>query len=235
MPIYKVTYCEPYKRANLFHHGCNFRCRWCSYKLDPDDAPRSFLDVEEIERALAPLDVERMHFLGGEPTLNPQLPSLVRMAKERGIITKIGHSNGWNSPPEGIDEMNMSIKMLDDEKHRVYCGVSNRRILRNLRAGHASGVKMDVSSVLIPELVPPEEIGRIAEFVASVDPAIPFHIIGYIPVPGVPWRRPSLEELVEAVELSREHLSKVTFSAWNGEDFRRPHLRDERYRSVRVA
>lgn len=235
MSIYKVTYCEEHKRANLFHHGCNFRCKWCSYKLDSVRIPNTFLDLKRIQELLDSLDAERAHFLGGEPTLDPQLPLVARMAKERGMTTKIGHSNGWNAPPEGIDEMNMSIKMFDERRHKIYCGVPNGRILENLRKGHDSGVEMDVSSVLIPELIPPEEIGRIAEFVGSVSPSIPYHIVGYVPVPGAPWRGPSLEELILAVELARDHVKKVTFSAWNRENYHRPYLTDTRYRSVRVA
>jgi hypothetical protein len=43
----------------------------------------------------------------------------------------------------------------------------------------------------------------VAAFVAGVDRTIPFHLLGDIPVPGAPWRRPTDGEIEQAVGAAR--------------------------------
>jgi pyruvate formate lyase activating enzyme len=180
--------------------------------------------------------LERVHFLGGEPTLNPDLGELARFAHEElGLFTKIGHSNGSRMPPPHIDAVSVSIKALDDRLHRDYTGVSNEAVLANFRKMYERGIALDASTVFIPDYVDIAEIERIAQFIASVNPEIPFHITGYVPVPGTPWRGPTREEVEEAATTARRHLAHVTFSCLSLEDLHRLPERDVRYQSVRVA
>jgi len=237
MPFSKVTYSSRFKRAAVYGDGrCNFRCQGCSYRLKPAEGAGPLLGVEEVKDVLAGLDVERVHFLGGEPTLNPDLAEVARFAhRELGAFTKIGHSNGSIMPPEHIDAISVSIKALDDAKHRAYTGVSNAPVLANFKAMYRRGIRVDASSVFIPGLVGLEEIERIARFIASLDPEIPYHIIGYVPAPDAPWRAPTREEVEEAAEVARRYLAHVTFSALSADDFLHLRERDVRYQSVRVA
>jgi len=239
MPFSKVMYSPRFKRAAVYGNGqCNFRCRGCSYNLNlPTKASGpALLTVERVKEVLAGLDVERVHFLGGEPTLNPDLAEVARFAHEElGACTKIGHSNGSVLPPEHIDAISVSIKAFDEAIHREYTGVSNAPVLANFEAMYRRGMQVDASTVFIPGLVGLEEIERIARFIASLDPEIPYHITGYVPVPGAPWRAPTREEVEEAAEVARRYLAYVTFSALTLDDILHIRERDIRYRSVRVA
>ncbi|HUL38858.1 MAG TPA: hypothetical protein VLU38_01075, partial [Methanomassiliicoccales archaeon] len=38
------------------------------------------------------------------------------------------------------------------------------------------------------------------------------HITGYIPVPGLPYRRPTREEMADAVIAAKKHMPRVTCS-----------------------
>jgi len=237
MPFSKVTYSSRFKRAALYgDYRCNFRCRGCSYRLKPPEGAEPLLGVEEAKEALAGLEVERVHFLGGEPTLNPDLAEVARFAHEKlGAYTKVGHSNGSILPPEHIDAISVSIKAFDEALHRAYTGVSNASVLANFEAMYRRGIQVDASSVLIPGYIGLEEIERIARFIASLDPEIPYHIIGYVPVPDAPWRAPTKEEVEEAAMVAKRYLAQVTFSALSTDDFLHLRERDERYQSVRVA
>ena len=201
------------------------------------ETPSRFLRDEEVMNALSDLDLERVHFVGGEPTMYPGLAELARFAHDdMGVVTKIGHSNGANVPPECTDEANISIKTLRDDIHLDHCGVPSSVVQSNVRTAYENGVKLDASSVLIPGLIDVEEILRIAEFVSSVDDSIPYHIIGYIPVPGAPWRRPSFEEIRRAEAGAKEMLKTVTLSCYSEKEWSRdPAERDSRYRKIRVA
>lgn len=234
--IYKVTYSPRFKRVSLYNWGCNFRCRGCSYKLKPPYKPGTpFIHIDKIKEILRRLDVRSVHFLGGEPTINPDLPELARFAHEElNAYTKIGHSNGSNMPPKHIDGISISIKAYTNSLHMDYTGVSNHSVLNNFVNIYKSGIRLDASSVFIPGYIDCDEIEKIAEFVAGVDPKIPYHIIGYIPVPGAPWRAPIKEEVEKAAKVAKKHLMNVTYSCLSQKEFLKIRHIDPRYKSMRI-
>ena len=88
---------------------------------------------------------------------------------------------------------------------------------------------MKASSVYIPGFVDLDEFERIVEFVASIDAEIPFHLMGFIPVPSAPYRRPTDEEMAAAVALCRSYLSTVGYSHLTSEQLLRTEERDDRF------
>jgi len=235
MTIYKITYSKIFRRANIYNYGCNFNCTWCSYKLKNGGKPKKFLGIDQIKRILSELDIERIHFLGGEPTIYSELAEIVNFAKnELGVYTKIGHSNGSRPLPEGIDAASISIKTISEKIHIEHAGASNAPVLRNFAEAYERGITLDASSVLIPGLIDCDEIERIARFIADINPDIPYHIVGYVPVPNSPWRKPTPEEVKKAENIAKRHLKNVTSSCLTLKDFL--NLRQNiQYRSVRVA
>lgn len=129
---------------NLFVNSlCNFACKHCYATFQ--DIPGAKLpklseaDAMEIIRQIAEeplaenLLARKITFVGGEPTLHPALPSLVKFAKDLGLVTAV-ITNGLTLNPrylaqfEGIlDWVGLSIDGLD--------GASNQQIGRATRAG----------------------------------------------------------------------------------------------------
>lgn len=212
----------------------------CAYKIirakiGPSPSDRT-LEGQSIIEILSELRPKKVHFLGGEPTTNPELGRIARFAhEEMGAVTKIGHTNGSGRIPEFIDEASVSIKAYDERLHRAYTGVSNRKVLSNFADAHERGVRLKASTVLIPGIIPIEEVGRVAEFVAGVDREIDFHITGYIPVPGVPWRPPTPEEMEEATKAARRHLTNVSSRRLSVQELADLRVADPSFRSERVA
>jgi pyruvate formate lyase activating enzyme len=237
MAIYKITYSDKYKRANLHNYGCNFNCTWCSYKLQEKKKPYQFLNVQEIKKVLSRLDIDKVHFVGEEPTTYPMLSEICDFAKnELDIFTKIGHSNGYNMPPENIDAMLVSIKSLSEDFYLKYTGKSNASVLENFKLSYKRGVKMDASSVFIPGLIEYAEIDEISKFIANLDPKIPYHITGYIPVPGAPWHPPTQDEIKEAKLVAEQYLDEVSTSWFSSvADYFRMTKVDPKYQSIPVA
>jgi pyruvate formate lyase activating enzyme len=236
MPFYKVTYSPKFKRANVYSWGCNFNCRGCSYKINSPYGGNGSLSVEGVEQVLKGLEVGRVHFLGGEPTLNPDLPRLAHFARYRlGAYTKLGHSNGSMMPPDDVEATSVSIKAFSDEIHIQYTGVSNASVLENFARVYENGVEMEASSVFIPDYIDCAEIENIAKFIAEIDPRIPYHIVGYIPVPESPWRAPTPDEVKQAVAIAERYLAHVTSSCLGMEGFLHLKATDPRYESIKVA
>ena len=90
MAFYKITHNPKYRFATLHNYGCTFRCPVCSYKLRSGEngraghafpRPKQFLDADEIKQKLMQVDIETLFFMGGEPTIAPDLPGLLEFAK----------------------------------------------------------------------------------------------------------------------------------------------------------
>jgi MoaA/NifB/PqqE/SkfB family radical SAM enzyme len=58
---------------------CNRRCPWCSTCSTPDG--RTFLDVDAFRGVLPGAGRFQVQLEGGEPTLHPALPELIRIAR----------------------------------------------------------------------------------------------------------------------------------------------------------
>ncbi|MGO8748126.1 MAG: radical SAM protein [Thermoguttaceae bacterium] len=235
MAIYKITYSEKYRRATLHNYGCNFRCRGCTYKLKKNPRPERFPSIRQIQECLQRIDADAVHFMGGEPTTNPQLPELLAFCKrELGVVTRLGHTNGSGLVTRDLDGSNVSFKAFDEELHREYTGYPAAPLYENFRRAYEAGIEMRASTVFIPDFGGLDQVEKVAAFVGGVDRAIPFHILGYIPVPGAPWRRPSDEETGQAVQLAERYLDHVTFSHFTSEQAKDLKQRDDRFAVLQV-
>jgi pyruvate formate lyase activating enzyme len=215
-----MTYEEQSCTATLCNHGCNWNCSICSYKLREDLHPTNFLSTDEILESLSSVKVERVVLLGGEPLTCSDLEMIVEYSKEvLKARVKIAHSNASLLPPPGIDEMGISLRAVTKRKHQQLTGASNNKVMANIFKVHDCGVELHMSTILIPDVITLDEIEKIAEFVASVDENIPFHVTSYIPVPGIPWRSPSHDEMRAAVRVVCKHLRNVTSSSITVKDY----------------
>ncbi|HAG09290.1 MAG TPA: radical SAM protein, partial [Desulfotomaculum sp.] len=101
--------------------------------------------------------------------------------------------------------------------HQEYTGKSNKMVLENFQKLYQSKIKLSAETVLIPDFIDKEEIGKIAKFIASVDKEIPLRIDAYWPIFSKRWRAPTVEEIKEAVEEAKSYLIKVSFLAGSEE------------------
>ena len=107
---------------------CNMKCGFCFatfQDIAQDVLPEGHMPREEaltVVDALAAAEFEKINFAGGEPTLCPWLPDLIRRAKETGFTTSIV-TNGsrisgqWLDRVDGLlDWATVSVDTLDPEK-----------------------------------------------------------------------------------------------------------------------
>jgi pyruvate-formate lyase-activating enzyme len=242
MPFYKMTWFAPERRATIHNWGCNFHCRFCSYLLMGSDRPgrhgmkpERFLTISEIEDALRKVGPALVNFMGGEPTTEPGLRELLRFAKgELGLPTRLGHTNGSNLPIPDLDGANVSLKAWDPAVHLEYTGVPKERVFGNFTAAFRAGLQLRANTVLVPGYVDADQAMEIAGFVASHDPAIPFHINGYMEIPGQPFHSPSPEDLERAAKACRKSLAKVTCSMHSADEVRESTARGGMFAVERI-
>jgi pyruvate formate lyase activating enzyme len=127
---------------------------------------------------------------GGEPLLQAAFAAdLLASLKSRGIHTALdtcGYAS-WESfervRPE-VDLFLYDLKLMDEDAHRRFTGVSNRRILANLRALSERGHRITLRVPVIPGVNDDEEnLRAVAAFaaglphLAGVD-LLPYHPMG---------------------------------------------------------
>lgn len=244
MAFYKLTFNQKYRCATVYNYGCTFRCPVCSYKLRsgitgaPGQSfprPEMFPVLTEFKKALAELAIDRVSIMGGEPTVAPDLPELLRFSKhELGLETALGHTNGSNLPIADLDMANVGLKAWNEQLHLTFTGRPKALIYDNFKAAFHSGIKMKANVILIPSMVEIEQITAIAEWLSQLSPEIPLHVNGYIPVPGQPFKKPSDRNIADVVDSCRQYLNSVDSSNISPETAIGLSERDDRFDSVRV-
>lgn len=110
---------------------CNFRCQYCMPLeglpwLPKQDILR-YEEITDVVRQLAPLGLRRIRITGGEPTIRPQLASLIRMLRDIPQVEDIALStNGVKLPAlaaelrdAGLDRVNISADSLRPDRVRA--------------------------------------------------------------------------------------------------------------------
>lgn len=114
-------------------------------------------------------------FSGGEPLMQPEfLQAVLKKCKKLGIHTAVdtcGYADRENFELIGdlTDLYLFDIKLINDELHKKYTGVSNSRILENLKFISESGKRIFIRIPLVPGITDTDDnISGIREFLRSI-------------------------------------------------------------------
>ncbi len=127
--------------------------------------------LKEIERDVVFFDQSGggVTLTGGEPLMQPRFAiELLRACKAHGIHTVLDTSGyaSWQVISEVAQHSDLflyDLKLMDDERHRKYTGVSNRLILSNLQRLSAAGENIVVRIPLIPGVNDDEQNLRLTQ------------------------------------------------------------------------
>ena len=227
-----MAYAPAIAKAYLFHWGCNLKCRGClcnkeincmaleenldvvlrSPKLPKPKSPEQFLFLDDLMATLRKVPIEEVLFEGQEASIDPAYGDITKALKDEFDCYITLNTNGVKLPDlSSTDEVVMSLKAVTPEIYHDYTLHSNRNVLRNFVEVYRQGIKLRAESVFIPGLIDLEETEKIAEFVAGIDRDIPYRIDAYFESGGDNlWRRATPEEMSQAVQLARKHLTNVT-------------------------
>ncbi|MGC9317568.1 MAG: radical SAM protein [Armatimonadota bacterium] len=188
-----------YTNLAVFYRACSFDCLFCQnwhFRRGPGPG-RS---PEKLARAVDERTACICYF-GGDP--GPQLPHALRASElalhsagDR-ILRICWETNGGMSPAwlDRMVELSLStggcvkidLKAWDETVHRALCGVSNRRTHANLRrVAERRHERPDppllvASTPMVTGYVDAQEVRGIAEFIAGIDPEIPYALLAFGP------------------------------------------------------
>lgn len=211
-----------YTNLAVFYGACSFNCLFCQNWHYREMSPRKErLTSAEALAAAADARTFCVCYFGGDPT--PQMPHALatsRLLAKRGV--RVCWETNGTMHPKMLDQavqlsletggcIKFDLKALDENLHRALTGMSNRRTLENLaRAAQYIPQRpkpplVVVSTLLVPGYVDPDEVRKIAAYIASLNPEIPYALLGFFPhfyMPDLPCT--SVRHAEEALEAALE-------------------------------
>ena len=196
---------KQYGHHNLavFYASCTLDCLFCqNWHYRETDPTR---DWQGTIRALSAEDLANtanrrtycVCFFGGDPA--SQMPHALAVGKtlsDQGVVV-CWETAGTMHPRLLQRALQLSLetggcikfdlKAFDENLHIALTGGSNRRTLENFAAAAAqfserpSPPSLVASTLLVPGYVDLEEVGRIAGFIANLNPHIPYALLAFHP------------------------------------------------------
>lgn len=220
-----VEHLDPVERKPLYHWrpgtrvltyaapGCSFRCDYCvNYRLsqfgreggqpwqaEPADPGAMVQRAADLNAALA--------FSYSEPSLAIELTVALSELGASRQIPVIWKTNGFLTPAAAavaatvVAAVNIDIKTADPRLHVKLTGAPLAPVLRTLEEFRAHGVWVEVATPLIPGFSDqPDQLAAIASTLASIDPAMPWHLLRFTPTFRMSGHDPASPEALAAAQ-----------------------------------
>lgn len=207
---------RPQNQVNLavFYEACTFNCLFCqNWQYRKRSPHRTMRTADELARSVTPETACICHF-GGDPTC--QLPyalaaSRLALKQHRHRALRICWETNGSMAPRLLHEMmdlslesggcvKFDLKAQDKFLHQALCGADNARTLENFAAA-ATRIRerpepppLVASTLLVPGYIDEQEVGKIAFFIAQLDPHTPYALLGFhgdflmAEMPATSWR-----------------------------------------------
>ena len=211
--------------------SCNFKCRYCSNahvaKEDPAiQQDRMYhLEPRELVSMARKASCRAIVFNVNEPTVSiPSLLEVTREAKAAGV--PMGCLTNGYSTEQSIEILasifsffNVSLKGISARFNKAYIGIrSSAPVLRNIKR-LAQDRHVEVTTPII-EGVNDVEIEAMADFLAGVDPELPWHVFRLLPEDEMKDAKyPDIEAIDRALQAARKKLHYVYFHNFVGSDW----------------
>ena len=205
----------------VFYGACTFNCLFCQ---NWQYRNMSSKDQGMTAEGLADRANSRTYcvcYFGGDPAAQ-MLHALAtsRILAERGV--RICWETNGSMHPRLLDKavdlaldtggcIKFDLKARNEDLHKALTGASNERTLHNFaRAASRVAERADLpllvaSTLLVPGYVDAREVGRLAAYIAALDPEIPYSLLGFHPhffMPDLP--RTSVRHAEECEQAARD-------------------------------
>jgi cyclic pyranopterin phosphate synthase len=139
---------------------CNMRCVYCMSEdmvFQPNEQLMTTAEIRRLVHLFARLGVNKIRLTGGEPTVHPELLTIVRDIRAAGITRISMTTNGLRltdlaAPLKaaGLERVNVSIDTLDPERfHRVTRWGHLDKVLDGVQAAEAAGlIPLKINAVI---------------------------------------------------------------------------------------
>ena len=202
----ELRHSRRYHNLAVFYSSCCFNCIYCQnwHFRGVDPATSEGLSAHELAACANDRSFCVCYFGGDPASQMPHALASGRYLAERGVV--VCWETAGSQHPKLMNQaiqlslqtggtVKFDLKALDEGLHIALTGASNRRTLKTFtRAAARFDERPDpplvvASTLLVPGYVTPDEVGRIAHFIADINPHIPYALLGFAPnfyVPDLP-------------------------------------------------
>jgi pyruvate formate lyase activating enzyme len=204
-----AAHVDPIEKKPLFHflpgskalsigtYGCNMRCQWCQnwqisqvrqIEIERHKVDEVLLPEQLVEIALQQ-HIASIAYTYNEPTVFFEYTlDVAKLAHAQGI-KNVYVSNGFMSPEmlehigPYLDGINVDLKGFTEAVYTQYAGARLAPVMRNIATiARETDIWIEVTTLIIPGLNDSDdELRAAAEWLASVDPAMPWHLSAFHP------------------------------------------------------
>ncbi len=147
---FEIKPSAPYRMDLALTYQCNNNCFHCYNEPDRESHSLSFQEWKAIIDRLWELGIPHIVFTGGEPTLFPELISLIEYAKGKGLVTGLntnGRRLSYNGYAQslgdaGLDHIQITIESSDPSIHDLI--VQKQGAWQQTVAGITQALKTDL-------------------------------------------------------------------------------------------
>jgi pyruvate formate lyase activating enzyme len=221
---------DPIEKKPLYHFepgslsysiataGCNMSCRHCqNYQISLeapqiDPIPGYEATTLEVVQDAKRTGCSSIAYTYTEPTIFMEFARDCAREASREGLTNVFVTNGYMSREsatlagEFLDAANVDLKAATEEHYRRICGAGLQPVLDTIKSLYEAGIWIEVTTLVIPGHNDDDaSLEFIASFLASIDPAIPWHLSRFFPtyklldVPPTP-----VDTLERAVRMGEE-------------------------------
>ena len=197
---------------------CNMRCEWCYAKASGFSANATMTSntFEHILSVISTQKISRFILLGGEPTLHPSLPDMIRRLKPVKVVLvtnalRLSNRDYVRSLKEcGLDVVKISLKGATDQEYKENTGVAGLgRVERAIANLNELSIPYSISVTFsgrvmkaLPGII--DLMKRSSATVMSVNYCRPVVLKDSVVVDGMPHPCDMAQETVESYKLIRD-------------------------------
>jgi pyruvate formate lyase activating enzyme len=223
---------DPIEKKPLYHFypgkpilsvgtiGCTLGCEFCqNWQISRENAPSRLVSPEELVGLVVETRREKgnigLAYTYSEPGvwfefLSETMPRVREQGLKNVLVTNAFlKPQPWAELLQWTDAANIDLKGFDERFYRKLCHGKLEPVLDNIRAA-VGKIHLELTTLIIPgENDQPEQIRKMAQWIANLDPGIPLHFSRYFPnykltIPPTP-----LETMTQAYEIAQEYLEFV--------------------------
>jgi pyruvate formate lyase activating enzyme len=174
--------------------GCNFRCLHCQnheisqLPRDKEIIMGEKVSGEEIVSLALKYNCASISYTYTEPTIFFEYAyDTAKIARTKGLKNNFV-TNGYMTAEAldmiapYLDGANVDLKSFSEAFYKKVCGARLKPVRESITKMHALGIWVEVTTLIIPTLNDAEgELRKVARFLLSVSPAIPWHVSAFYP------------------------------------------------------
>lgn len=202
--------------------GCNFKCEFCQnheISMPKKNFYKENLPPEKAVNLALSTSCNSISYTYTEPAVFAEYAlDTAKLAKKAGL-KNILVTNGFFSKEslkefsKYIDAVNIDLKSFNDEFYKKRCKAKLNPVLDSIKFFHEKNIWIEVTTLVIPGLNDSkQELRSIANFIASIDNNIPWHISRFFPMNKLLDKEITpLEKLEEAKKIGEEEGLKYVY------------------------